>query len=158
MTPSKGAAHTPSGEKNLFLEPRPVVALEPQTILVVEQRLVSEDTNESPLVIRHPAPLCEDPVPLALSHVRVIETCIPASSEKLQEDVSLDDVTLPTAISSSAASEKLLSDTAKLTETQVVLPQQPIRVTYSPIEHYLNLFSQLPCYLHTRSTLCRNMD
>lgn len=57
--PPKEAAHTPNGAKILSLQPQPVLSQEPRTILalesrptlVTERRSVSQDSDDSPLVV-----------------------------------------------------------------------------------------------------------
>lgn len=117
-----------SGKKILSLKPGPFLALEPCPILVVKRRSISQDSNESPLVVIRQS-VCilarEDLVlPPTSLHVQVFDAFWSNSKQLQEEDASLDDVTLPTASASSTTSIQLLSDTTKSTTRQVALPKQ----------------------------------
>lgn len=125
----KEATHTPRGKKIQSLEPRPILSLKPRPLLTLEpppiqdvkRRPTSED-DSTLILLRESTPQEELVLPLTLlSHVPLIKPCIPPSTKQLQEEEDAS-VTLPTTSAPSATSTKLLLDTSKSTETQLVLP------------------------------------
>lgn len=91
---------------------------------LVQSWPIHEDSDDLSLIVIRQTSTQENSIPPLTLHVPIIESCTPPSTEQLQEDGSTTVVTLPTTSTSSTTSTQSLSDTAKPTEIQVVLPQQ----------------------------------